>query len=454
VVRPTSQAEEPASAIVLAFTGFGGLSLAADAYGSPEDPAVLLLHGGGQTRRSWRAAARALAAAGRYAIALDLRGHGDSEWATDGRYDLAAFAADVRAVLSSLQTRPAVVGASIGGLAALAALSENGETLASGLVLVDAAPWMDAEASARTGAALRRHGEGFADLDEALAAAREVSNRPFASAEALRPHLREAPDGRFHWRWDPRFLNAFDLSDATRLEPAAARLNMPVLIVRGEESQVVSHETAIRFRDLMPDAEVAEIEGAGHLVAVERLEMFNATLLEFLEKRLPRAPLSFEQGSDARMLRDVLGCFGTGVIVATTLDALGKPVGLTANSFTSVSLDPPLVLFCLAKSAGSLPHFDRAQAWGVNVLHIGQQPVSARFAKRGEERFEVTPWEQWETGAPIISGSLASLECTPFARHEAGDHVVFIGEVKRARFEPRRDPLLYFRGRYRRLHLV
>jgi flavin reductase (DIM6/NTAB) family NADH-FMN oxidoreductase RutF/pimeloyl-ACP methyl ester carboxylesterase len=438
----------------LAFTGFGGLPIVADAYGSAEDPAVVLLHGGGQTRRSWRGAARALSAAGRYVIAPDLRGHGDSGWPADGRYDLEAFAGDIRAVLRELPTRPVVVGASVGGMAALAALEGHAERLASALVLVDVAPWLDAEASARTGAVLRRHAEGFASLEAALDAAQELSRRPAASAEALRPHLRQDADGRFYWRWDPRFLKGFDIAQLDRLEPVAEKLTLPILIMHGEDSEVVSHAAMARFRALMPDAEAVEIEGAGHLVAAERVDDFNAALLEFLERRLPRAPISYEQGSDPRLLRDALGCFGTGVIIATTLDAEGGPIGLTANSFTSVSLDPPLVLFCLATSAASLPHFDGADAYAVNVLHIGQQPTSARFATRGEDRFEATPWEQWETGAPIITGSLASIECTPFSRHEAGDHVVFIGQVRRARFEPRRDPLLYFRGKYRRLHLV
>jgi flavin reductase (DIM6/NTAB) family NADH-FMN oxidoreductase RutF/pimeloyl-ACP methyl ester carboxylesterase len=444
---------DPAPATTLTFTGFGGLPLVADAYGAPDDPAVVLLHGGGQSRRSWRAAARALAAAGRYVIAPDLRGHGDSGWPADGRYDLEAFAEDVRAVLRELPTRPVVVGASVGGMAALAALEGPAEHLASALVLVDVAPWLDGEASAKTGAVLRRHAEGFANLDEALVAAKELSKRAYSSAEALRPHLREE-NGRFFWRWDPRFLNGFNIAELPRLEPIAGALSLPLLIMHGKESEVVSPEAMARLCALMPTAEAAEIAGAGHLVAAERLDGFNAALLEFLERRLPREPQHFEQGSDHRVLRDALGCFGTGVIIATTLDADGQPVGLTANSFTSVSLDPPLVLFCLATTAGSLPHFDAANAYAVNVLHIGQQPTSARFAKRGEERFEVTPWEQWETGAPIICGSLASIECTPFSRHEAGDHVVFIGEVKRARFEPRRDPLLYFRGKYRRLHFV
>ncbi|WP_395942211.1 flavin reductase family protein, partial [Brevundimonas aurantiaca] len=146
--------------------------------------------------------------------------------------------------------------------------------------------------------------------------------------------------------------------------------------------------------------------------------------------------------------------FATGVTVVTTLDEQGQPVGLTANSFSSVSLDPPLILFCLARSSSNLERFRRAEHFAINVLHIGQQPMSGVFARSSTERFDGVAWESWDTGAPILSGSLASFECATHQVVEAGDHLVFIGRVTRARFEPRRDPLLYFRGRYRRLHFA
>lgn len=166
------------------------------------------------------------------------------------------------------------------------------------------------------------------------------------------------------------------------------------------------------------------------------------------------AAIEYRSGSDARTLRDALGCFGTGVTVVTTIDAAGKPFGLTANSFTSVSLDPPLLLVCLAKSASSLPVFAASAVFAVNVLHIDQQIVSGRFASRHEDRFAETPWESWDTGAPIIQSSLASFDCEKFAWHDAGDHVILVGHVRRVRFEPQRDPLIYYRGKYRRLHLA
>jgi flavin reductase (DIM6/NTAB) family NADH-FMN oxidoreductase RutF/pimeloyl-ACP methyl ester carboxylesterase len=439
----------------LLFDGFGGLQLAADGFGSPEDPAVLLLHGGGQTRRVWREAARALADAGRYAICLDLRGHGQSQWALDGRYDLDALVADLRLVLAQLPARPVVVGASTGGLVALAALGED-SALASGLVLVDAAPWLEPRGLDRISQLLSSHARGFGSLEEAAAAAGELHPGRAAPPDVsgLAANLRKGDDGRLRWHWDPRFLDGFR-PDAARLAEAAAALRQPTLLIHGAESEVVSLEAVQRLVDLIEDVELSRIEGAGHLVAREQVESFNATLMSFLERRTPREPLRYESGSEPRLLRDALGCFGTGVTVVTTLAADGAPIGLAANSFTSVSLDPPLILFCVAKSSRSLETFVSQPHFAINVLHIGQQPTSARFGSRqGEERFEGTPWEGWETGAPILRGSLASFECLKEAVHDGGDHLIFVGRVKRARYEPRRDPLLYFRGRYRRLHFA
>jgi flavin reductase (DIM6/NTAB) family NADH-FMN oxidoreductase RutF/pimeloyl-ACP methyl ester carboxylesterase len=444
----------PMNGAALSFAGFGGLSLAAEGFGSPDHPAVVLLHGGAQSRGVWRVAARALAAAGRYAITVDLRGHGQSDWATDGRYDLEAFAEDLRAILVQLQKRPVVVGASLGGYVALAALQGSGAALASGLVLVDAALSMNPSGRERFGDILRRHALGFANLDEAAWAADELSPRRWSDPIELERHLRRGDSGRYFWTWDPHFPEGFGALPFPDLAPAAAGLALPTLVMHGAGSEVVGRSEIARFRALMPSAEVVRIEDAGHLLAMEQFDAFNAALLEFLERRVPRTPIAYEAGSDARTLRDALGCFGTGVVVATALDAQGQSHGLTANSFTSVSLDPPLVLVCIAKSARSAAVFAAAETFAVNVLHIGQQLDSARFAKRAEDRFTASGWETWETGAPILTGSLASIECAKYGWHDGGDHVILVGQVRRARFEPHRDPLLYFRGAYRRLHFL
>lgn len=160
----------------------------------------------------------------------------------------------------------------------------------------------------------------------------------------------------------------------------------------------------------------------------------------------------YRTGSDQRTLRDALGCFATGVTVVTCLDQHDRPAGLTVNSFTSVSLDPPLLLVCLAKAAASAGPLIRAGHFAVNVLQAGQQPASIRFSTRDEDRFGSTPWSRGEGGAPILKDSLGVFECEAYAVYDGGDHHILVGRVVKASFDPTLDPLLYFRGKYRRLH--
>ena len=164
------------------------------------------------------------------------------------------------------------------------------------------------------------------------------------------------------------------------------------------------------------------------------------------------SPTEYRSGSDSRTLRDALSCFATGVTVVTCRDGDGRPVGLTANSFTSLSLDPPLLLVCIARGLDSAEPLIAADHFAVNVLQTGQQPTSNIFAQRGEDRFGSTMWGDGEHGPPILLDSLSVFECARHAVHEGGDHWILVGEVKRARFEQALDPLLYFRGSYRRLH--
>ena len=160
----------------------------------------------------------------------------------------------------------------------------------------------------------------------------------------------------------------------------------------------------------------------------------------------------YRSGHDPRTLRDALACFATGVTVVTCLNAKGDPAGLTVNSFTSVSLDPPLLLVCLSKAAASSGALIEAANFAVNVLQTGQQPASIRFSTRAEDRFGATPWACGEAGAPILKDSLGVFECEHFAVYDGGDHHILVGEVIKASFDASVDPLLYFRGRYRRLH--
>ena len=160
----------------------------------------------------------------------------------------------------------------------------------------------------------------------------------------------------------------------------------------------------------------------------------------------------YRTGSDPRTLRDALGCFATGVTVVTCLDSEGVPVGITANSFTSVSLDPPLLLVCIHKEATCAQALTAADHFAVNVLQTGQQPASIRFSTRQEDRFGVNDWSRGEFVAPVLKESLGVFECERYAVYDGGDHHILVGRVVKASFDPNIDPLLFFRGRYRRLH--
>lgn len=154
--------------------------------------------------------------------------------------------------------------------------------------------------------------------------------------------------------------------------------------------------------------------------------------------------------SDPRSFRDALGSFVTGVTIVTARDEHGRPFGLTANSFNSVSLDPPMVLWSLSLSSGSLPVFRDAEAWAVHVLAADQQEMSDRFARPGEDKFAGLVTEDGPEGAPLLEGYAARFGCRARFEYEGGDHAIFLGEV--VDFEQRDvDPLIYHGGRYGRV---
>ena len=157
-----------------------------------------------------------------------------------------------------------------------------------------------------------------------------------------------------------------------------------------------------------------------------------------------------DRSPDTATLRRALGCFVTGVTVVTTRDGGGVPLGFTANSFTSVSLDPPLVLVCVGHEVDRLDVYRRCSGFAINVLGDAQRALSDRFATEHPNRFAGVRWRRGAHGAPILEGCIAALECAPWRRIEAGDHMILIGRVLRCEDSGDR-PLAYWRGRYRRL---
>ena len=274
-----------------------GVSLVADVAGPPDGPPAVLLHGGGQTRHSWTGTWRVLADAGWRSWSVDLRGHGDSDWAPDGDYSLDAFANDTRTIAAELGTPPILVGASLGGLSSMVAVAESDEQekVARAVVLVDVAHRLEASGRDRIGAFMTGNLDGFASLDEAadaIAAYNPHRPRP-TDLSGLAKNLRQREDGRWVWHWDPAFvLGKFGSADETRssvvhpgrLAEAADALRVPTLLVRGRSSDLLSEEGVRDFMSRVPHAEFADVAGAGHMVAGDRNEIFNRAILDFLAR--------------------------------------------------------------------------------------------------------------------------------------------------------------------------
>ncbi len=279
--------EEPTP---VSFRGRDGLEIRGDAWGDPRRPPVILLPGGGQTRHAWGGAAAALAADGWYALALDLRGHGESGWAADSDYSLEAFAADLLAVAESLGRPPVVVGASLGGMTALLAQGESDRPVFAAVVLVDIAPRMEPEGVERIVAFMRAHLDGFGSLEEAADAISEfIPHRPRPKdMSGLAKNLRRDADGRYRWHWDPEFVVGMRRPSGSqqpdRLLAAARRLPVPVLLVRGQMSDVISEEGAAEFLAAVPQARYADVSDAGHMVAGDRNDAFAAAVIDFLRE--------------------------------------------------------------------------------------------------------------------------------------------------------------------------
>jgi len=153
---------------------------------------------------------------------------------------------------------------------------------------------------------------------------------------------------------------------------------------------------------------------------------------------------------DARELRNIMGHFVTGVTVITTRDIDGKPFGLTANAFSSLSLEPPLVLICVDKKVDCYACFEGSQVFAVNFLSEEQEHLSRRFATKGIEKFDGVPYKTGECGIPLLEGAMGYIECKLISGYDGGDHTIYVGEILDAMASGER-PLLFFKGKYFRL---
>lgn len=272
-----------------------GLTLVGDAYGDPAAAPVLLMHGGGQTRHAWGGTARALAARGWYAVAVDLRGHGESGWSPDGAYGLDVFARDLVSIARAFPQPPVLVGASLSGLAGLLAQGEAEAQVFAALVLVDVTPRLDPGGTRHILDFMRaRLHDGFATLEEAadaIAAYNPHRPRP-TDLRGLEKNLRRGADGRYRWHWDPAFMTGKQPPDVharfDRLFACARALRLPTLLVRGRMSDLVTPEAAEEFLQLVPHARFADVSGAGHMVAGDRNDAFTDAVIDFLAETRSR----------------------------------------------------------------------------------------------------------------------------------------------------------------------
>lgn len=264
-----------------------GLTLAADIYGPASGQAVLFFHGGGQSRRSWRGPARRLGAAGYRAITVDLRGHGESDWASDGDYLLDAYARDVEALIDQLDGPVVLVGASRGGQAALVGGSRRPGRIAL-IMLADVAPAMRDEGIDEIRDFFTASMAGFRDADEAAdALSHHLGRERTADTSGLLAAMRRGEDGRLYWRWDPATVRPEFLhppSEGEALLAAAAGLRDPVVLVRAELSSIVTDESVDLFRRLTPQLEVVVAHGVGHMFTGDQNDAFAGTLLERLRQ--------------------------------------------------------------------------------------------------------------------------------------------------------------------------
>jgi pimeloyl-ACP methyl ester carboxylesterase len=273
------------------YTSADGVTVAADIAGPEGAPTVVLLHGGGQTRHSWAGAMRQFAQRGYRVVNFDGRGHGDSDWSPAGAYTLDDRVVDLSAILADVAGPYALVGASLGGATAIHAVAAGLRPAA--VVLVDIVPHPEPGGIARIVGFMRGHPDGFATIDDAVAAVAAYNPKRTASADprGLGRNLRTGNDGRLRWHWDPKILSEGpDVHGRVVLRSTSALANqtaIPVLLVRGLQSDVVSDAGVAAFRVILPRLQVVDVAGAGHMVAGDHNDAFAGGVMAFLSTVIP-----------------------------------------------------------------------------------------------------------------------------------------------------------------------
>ena len=268
-----------------------GLSIAASSWGSESDPLVILMHGGGQTRHAWGNTGEVLGLSGFHVLAIDLRGHGDSDWHPDGDYSIDAYKSDLVFILNQLGKSASIVGASLGGMVAfsLAGDLDNGE-LVNALVMVDIGLYPNEKGSDQIINFMQSGNKGFASLEEASEAISGYlpHRKKPKDNNGLEKNLRLKEDGRYYWHWDPKFIKGRtikkEIDQKAINKKVAKNINVPTLLIRGALSNVVTQDEVDDFLLALPHAEFEEIEKASHMIAGDRNDIFAASAIDFLKR--------------------------------------------------------------------------------------------------------------------------------------------------------------------------
>ena len=272
------------------FKGHGDIKIAGDVWGSNNPELVILLHGGGQTRHAWGETGKKLAEAGYHSVALDLRGHGDSEWDADGDYSIRAYKDDLVSIINEIGKPARLVGASLGGMASLVlAGDEINSDLCTTLIMVDIGIYPDPVGSDRIVSFMLSGEKGFDSLEDV---AKSISDylphrKKPKDLEGLKKNLRLKGDGRYYWHWDPRFIRRRPGSRDRRYFDlqlkAAEKVTIPALLIRGALSDVVTMEDVDYFLSVISHARFVEIEKAAHMIAGDRNDIFAEEAIKFLK---------------------------------------------------------------------------------------------------------------------------------------------------------------------------
>ncbi len=401
-------------------------------------PAVVLIHGVGLQKAIWGPQMNALVA-DHDVVAVDMPGHGGSSRPPEAPC-LSDYADALLALLDGLGiARAHVVGHSMGALVALEfALNHPDRVL--GVVAVNAVFCRTKDQRSAIAARVDelRGGENVPDWGGTLARwfGTPVPAHLATAAEHTKALLGDI-DAIGYARTYRLFAEA-DGEHGGRL----ARLSVPALFITGADDPNSTPAMSEAMARLAPKGRLVVMNEVRHMLPLTHVESFNGELRAFLAAttdQTPSAPV------DPRAFRRALGSFLTGITVVATVQPDGTPRGFTANSFTSVSLDPPLILICIAKTASSCPVFTAAEGFSVNVLAEHQMSVSGLFASKSADKFAGVGWQRGPAGNPVLDEVAAWFDCRRHEVIDAGDHVILVGRV--AAFDERTiNPLGYCRG--------